>query len=393
MSHMKTTRHSTTRSTSRRIALAAAVPLSAALLVAGSGAANATTLPASSGMITMSWYIHNTTGMNLTLTSANNPYGHWQQRPVDLAPGQDEVVSDESNNVHGAQLKLTYAEPDGHTMTMTMTDPGLGEDTVQGSSTDTTVGFDNALQHGWDITATTEIYQGRATFKTSGNIEQYVVPAGIHELQITMSGGAGGTGEDRTTSRDDSGVGGDGTQLSGMLAVTPGEVLDIAVGGAGATGASGGALAGWGATLGAQNFSGGDGANGGGAGGGASIIYTGNTLLAVAGGGGGAGLSQSPNIDDGSNGGNGGCNANGSSSQDVSGGTMGGQTVSQGQSAAAGQDGGAGGGGVLGGNVGGSSLSLKLGGGGGAGTSLAGDNWTTGTGSSSTGDIVITPYV
>ncbi|MFC6712663.1 hypothetical protein [Branchiibius cervicis] len=200
---MYTTKHSAC-STTHRLALVAAVPLSAALLLSGAGAASAARLPeGSSGTTSISWTIVNTTGVNLTLATASNPYGHWQKRPVNLASGQSETISDYSDNIAGAELKVTYTEPTGQRITMTLTDPIAGDDTLTGSSNDSTIGFDNSLNHGYHVSGTTEINQGRVTLDTPGGPSSTSYPPGSPNCRSRCPAGqaAGPTARTRATSR------------------------------------------------------------------------------------------------------------------------------------------------------------------------------------------------
>ncbi len=66
------------------------------------------------------------------------------------------------------------------------------------------------------------------TFNFSGTIASYTVPAGVYFLEINALGGAGGDG-----GHTSSGVGGHGAQMVGVFEVTPGQVLNILVGGIG----------------------------------------------------------------------------------------------------------------------------------------------------------------
>ena len=91
---------------------------------------------------------------------------------------------------------------------------------------------------------------------------------------ITAVGAAGGNGY------ANSGIGGSGALMSGSIYLTNGTVLDIVVGGAGATGTSTGSL--W----------------GGGGGGGGTFIYSATFFpLLVAGGGGGGSHSGGGGFD------------------------------------------------------------------------------------------------
>lgn len=139
-----------------------------------------------------------------------------------------------------------------------------------------------------NLTATTTYYaealiggvavSGSSTFGYTGGMQTFVVPPGITSVQIECWGGSGSAGSGVAA-----GVGGLGGYASGTLAVTPGQVLNIFVGGQ----ANG--------NLGGYN----GGGNGGdllaGGGGGASDVRAGGTAPAnrvvVAGGGGGGGNS------------------------------------------------------------------------------------------------------
>ena len=126
---------------------------------------------------------------------------------------------------------------------------------------------------------------GTLRFSYTGSAQSWTVPAGVSSITVDMAGGAGGAGYD-------GGAGGDGGRVEGVLAVSPGEVLTIAVGGAGEAGTNDS----W--TTSAY-YGGGEGAggnsqyavSGGGGGGGASFVEdaASSALLAVAAGGGGGG--------------------------------------------------------------------------------------------------------
>lgn len=128
---------------------------------------------------------------------------------------------------------------------------------------------------------------------SSAGAHTFIVPAGVESISVELLGGAGGacliSPEGPGTSS-----GGRGAELTGVLRVTPGEVLSIGVAGNGkdcaaeAEGGGGGGGAGGGGAAGSGPWF------GGGGGGGASSIVAPNApagyspLLAVAGGGGGA---------------------------------------------------------------------------------------------------------
>lgn len=125
--------------------------------------------------------------------------------------------------------------------------------------------------------------QSTYTFNYTGNVQQWTVPEGVSTLLIDVYGAAGGDG--------DNGSGGRGGRSQGYLQVTPGQVLNIYVGGQGnvtntvSTWASGGYNGGGSAYLGSSPY------GPVGAGGGASDVriapYTLSDRVIVAGGGGG----------------------------------------------------------------------------------------------------------
>ncbi len=125
------------------------------------------------------------------------------------------------------------------------------------------------------------------TFDFTGDVQTYTIPVGVTSITIEAWGGQG-----QATTIDDFGSssGGLGGYATGMLAVTPGDVLNIYVGGEGLEGEGGynGGGAGGFATAGSGGTTG-----YGGSGGGASDIRIDGTTLTdrviVAGGGGGGG--------------------------------------------------------------------------------------------------------
>ncbi|MCU1441204.1 MAG: fibronectin type protein [Rhodoglobus sp.] len=135
------------------------------------------------------------------------------------------------------------------------------------------------------------------TFSYTGGLQTFTVPAGITQLTLTATGAEGGRG-----GVDASGPGAAGGykgQVTGTMAVTPGQVLSIAVGGGGATGIGGAAqtrAAGGVAPLsgyagGAGGMPGNQGSSGSGGGGGAATVITAGSTTIVAGGAGGGGGS------------------------------------------------------------------------------------------------------
>lgn len=132
-------------------------------------------------------------------------------------------------------------------------------------------------------------------FTTSG-ATAFVVPSGVTSIDISaLGGGGGGGGNDRNSGH----FGYAGHTLSGILSVTPGDVITVDVGGGGGAGATtyvGGSPGGAGGVS-ASGYNGGSGgaaggsgwSGGGGGGGAATVIKLNGTIVAVAAGGGGGG--------------------------------------------------------------------------------------------------------
>ena len=230
------------------------------------------------------------------------------------------------------------------------------------------------------------------TYNYTGTAQSWTVPPCVTSITITAAGADGGGAS-----------GGNGAVLSGTLAVTPGQVFQINVGGSGGTGASSGGYNGGGTGRGANSA-----ANQSGGGGGATSISVSpfalaNRILVAAGGGGfGGGTTDAA-------GGAGGCatgttgvasfGGGGTGGTQSAGGTGGnpwgsgsvGSSGSLGTGAAGATDncynyapGGGGGGGYYGGGSGGADCFSGApygGGGGGGGSSLipAGIGCTSGT--------------
>ena len=184
------------------------------------------------------------------------------------------------------------------------------------------------------------------TFSATGAIQTWTVPSDVTTIFVEMAGGQGGRSF---------GWGGTGAGLTGTLSVTPGQTLNIIVGGRGVDGVE---------------YSRGAG------GGGGSFIYTtadATGILAAAGGGGGNGSNRfathasltTSGIAGGSGGGAGGTDGSGGGAAGAGGGggLLGGGTN--------GSDGG-GGGSVVSGAAGGSGVSAGGFGGGGAASSFPG---------------------
>ena len=129
-------------------------------------------------------------------------------------------------------------------------------------------------------------------FTYTGATQQWTVPAGVDTLRIKMWGAAGGGGPDQT---NNAGGGGGFTELT--LAVSPGQLLDITVGGGGiAAGGSLGGNGGWpnGGNGGSGNrIENGINVGGAGGGGGRSEIKIAGVTIGIAGGGGGSATNRS----------------------------------------------------------------------------------------------------
>jgi len=132
---------------------------------------------------------------------------------------------------------------------------------------------------------------GSSTFNFTGAVQVFTVPVGVTSVTITALGAQGGSNAMGV-------VGGQGGQATGTLAVTPGDVLNVYVGGT--NGFNGGGAAGIQPCANAR----------GGLGGGASDVRLNSTALAqriiVAAGGGGAGGNRIDGCGRGSGGGGGG---------------------------------------------------------------------------------------
>jgi hypothetical protein len=122
-------------------------------------------------------------------------------------------------------------------------------------------------------------YTTNTNYSFTGSSNTYYVPSGVTSVNFDLMGGVGGNDTSMTSNP------GKGGRVQGTLAVTPGDVITVNAGGAGAMGTITGAMGG---------FNGGGNSFGfGGSGGGASDIRLNGTSLsdrvAIAGGGGGSG--------------------------------------------------------------------------------------------------------
>jgi hypothetical protein len=218
------------------------------------------------------------------------------------------------------------------------------------------------------LRVTDECIAGERTFEATGSLQSFETPPSCTSLSVKLWG-AGGGGYCYTGCAP----GGAGGFTSGVLSVTPREVLSILVGGAGLGGEH---------TIFKAGGFGGGGSSGsvgyGGSGGGRSAIRRGSTELVTAGGGGGAGASHGDvascgagGAGGGLNGLAGGCVKNGLGGTQTEGGTGAGGNGSAFQGASPGNwdygGGGAGGGGYFGGGAGTNANDGEGGGGGGSG--------------------------
>jgi len=138
------------------------------------------------------------------------------------------------------------------------------------------------------VTPSTPAQIGSTTFNFTGTVQSWTVPQGITSISVDVYGAQGSSGG--ANGNQPGGTGGLGAELSGTLAVTPGQVLNIYVGGTnGYNGGGNPGLPGLGV--------GGTPVYPSGTGGGATDIRIGGALLSnrvviAAGGGGGAGAPQ-----------------------------------------------------------------------------------------------------
>jgi len=136
---------------------------------------------------------------------------------------------------------------------------------------------------------------GFQSFAFTGNMQLFTVPGGVNTIQVDARGGRGGNGWNVDGGGSVKGIGGSGGRVLATLNVTPGEVLEIYVGGAGdnATVTTSGA----GAYNGGGNGGHQQGYRGGGGGGATDIRRGGsalnNRILAAGGGGSGSGWCTS----------------------------------------------------------------------------------------------------
>jgi hypothetical protein len=313
----------------------------------------------------------NKTGQTLTLTDSSHSGtdAHWEtQPPATLAPGASGFASAYSSENITVQLAYTGAS-DGAVFRM----EGV-TNLEQPNTSDVYAPANYAIPHsigtGWNPTASYSIQPG-GTFDYTGKTTTYTVPVGITQLNMeAIGGGTSAGGAQHVTT---------GADITGKLAVTPGEKLLIGVGGLGGISGTGNHYAGgWGMTTpNGDNYSGGNTEaaahiTNAQPGGGATVVLDedNGTVLVVAGGGGGGGdvSTDCDAIYDGGNGGEGGSLTGGNGNPTPGGGgAAGGNDSTTGQTSTFADDcaPGAGGGGAKGGLAGQDSG----GAGGGAGSS------------------------
>ncbi|MFB0630570.1 Ig-like domain-containing protein [Streptomyces sp. AB3(2024)] len=248
--------------------------------------------------------------------------------------------------------------------------------------------------------------QVTCTFNYTGSADSFTVPAGVTQVGFDAKGASGGAG---TSLFNPGGTGAAGAEVTGSLAVTPGQTLQVNVGGAGGNGTQGGSPGTGGFNGGANGGGTVDGQNTGGGGGGASDVRSGTFDLAsrqvTAGGGAGGGGGGGDGV--GGGGGAGGQSGADGTAGAGGGGAGGGGATPTTPGAAGGnggpgvlgtggtggtslQGGGGGGGGVYGGGGGAGEFGSAGGGGGGSSAAPAGSTFSTGV---NTGNgIVILTY-
>ncbi len=219
---------------------------------------------------------------------------------------------------------------------------------------------------------------GGQGFAESGNYV-YAVPDGVYSVNLTVSGGSGGNGA-VVAIGGQIGLGGHGSRVLATLGVSPGDQLQILVGGTGASAPGIGAV-----PPGGFGGGGGGSAFGGGGGGLSQVEVNGKRRVVAGGGGGGAGVVNFASTGSGGAGGDptgssggagaGGALSGGHAGTQAAAGAGGNGSNSDGGSGS-GSDGGLGGPGAAGGGGagyfggGGGGTNINDGGGGGGGSSF-----------------------
>ena len=337
-------------------------------------------LPQSTKITEITMTIKNNTHQILNLVDAEHSGTdvHWEkQAPATIAVGGSATVSAYSN-IRDTTVDVTYqgAYDDALYKLHGVASVDADGNAASGSSDSSSYTVASSIGGGFYPDATYNIEPG-GTFDYTGQTTEYTVPVGITQLSLEAIGGG--------TLADGSHDGTGGADVTGTLAVTPGEKLLIGVASSGNWGEGHGGpsktAAGWGMTYDGSNYSGGSvninaGQVPGKAGGGATVVVDedSGTVIAVAGGGGGNGVDMGeadcPVEYKGGNGGEGGSWTGGNGNPwPGGGGQAGANTSTEGQSST--DTGlcvaGAGGGGVKGGLAGTAASPY----GGGAGSSAA----------------------
>lgn len=298
--------------------------------------------------------IANNTGetLNLTASQSSGKDNHWQNRPAaTLAPGQSTTASNYAAGDAEIDLEYQGASSNARFGLLGFT-PLAGDNSATGVVNNPSYQVDAKNASGYNPTFTYSMHPGH-TFNYTGQTDTYTVPPGITQLNVTAIGGLG-------SSSSAAGIV-NSAQVTGTLAVTPGEVLTVGVAGNAFQKEYDNVTAGWGMTVNGESYSGGTGAMGPNgesygpsAGGGATVLVDGSgTVAVVAGGGGGRGEGVAGDQHSGGRGGYPAGNWTGENGMG-NGGKAGGAFGTQGESVDSGADGsgGAGGGGVHGGAAG-----------------------------------------
>ena len=211
----------------------------------------------------------------------------------------------------GSQVGVTYqlylgASPSGGTTAgtgsaLSWTGLAAGTYTVQ---TTTAGGYCAITMTG---SAVVSVLSSPQTFSYTGGVQTFTVPSGVTTLTVNVSGAQGGNGSAYNGTNYVE-TGGNGGNVQGTITVTPGDILDIYVGGQGGSGV------GHTCTFGSGGYNGGGSgyakcsSSGGGGGGGASDIRVSpyalaNRVVVAGGGGGGGGNNYTTNYEAGGPGG------------------------------------------------------------------------------------------
>jgi hypothetical protein len=236
----------------------------------------------------------------------------------------------------------------------------------------------------WTLVATAPAQAVTEKFSFTGTEQTFVVPSGVHNLQVHLVGGHGGAGGS---------AGGAAADVLGSLQVQPGDTLYLEVGGDGEAAGEGG--------VGGFNGGGNGGGAGAGGGGGASdirelplleFLSVESRLIVAAGGGGGAGSGENAGGAGGDAGGAGGTSEGGNEGGGAGTGSTGGgggfgcsKSGEPGELGLGGpggvgfevNSGGGGGGGLYGGGGGGGGCGAGGGGGGGGSSFIPGSGLET----------------